>query len=100
MLRSWLEVVNLADGARHRIYTEPEPYGYRPEPTWSPSGNLLYIAGVRQPFVIGRDGSNRRLLPTQGEGSPIFSRDGRKMLFTGPGRYGRGDVYVANADGS
>lgn len=98
-LRSRLEVVNLAGGARRPIYTEPDPYSYRPHPTWSPDGKLVYVGGVRRPFVVGRDGSNRRLLPTQGEGAPIFSPDGRRMLFTGPGRYKAGDVYVGNADG-
>lgn len=98
-LRTWLEVVNLADGARHRIYTESDPYSYMPNPTWSPNGKLHYIEGSES-RVVGRDGSGGRLLPTQGEGAPIFSPDGRKMLFTGPGRYKRGDVYVANADGS
>ena len=99
-LKTSLEVLNLRTRARRTLYREPDPYGHAPVATWSPDGLTLYVAGTENPFTITRDGRRRRRLEHPGQGSPIWSPDGRRMLFTDSGAWGVGDVFVANADGT
>lgn len=95
-------------------------------PMWSPDGRKIVFrsdrlyhtpAGTREGgpddlnaelrrrrydeiYVVGADGSGVRRLTrnSRSDGAPLWSPDGRKILFTRSG--GSVDVYVMNADGS
>jgi Tol biopolymer transport system component len=58
-------------------------------PNVSPDGSLIAFlsdrTGTNNVFVIAMDGSGERQITQDGAGTPRFSRDGRSILFGGPG---------------
>jgi Tol biopolymer transport system component len=81
-------------------------------PSWSPQGNeILFsarsVSGPRSTlFVVHTDGSHLRQIPistcgeTVGCFQPVWSPDGRKIVFTRSVTGVRPDIYTVNADGT
>lgn len=73
-------------------------------PSPSPDGREFAFAGVDRGagtfgnveiFILGRDGSTRRVSPSSAfDGDPAFSPDGSKLAFTSSREKGSLDVYV------
>lgn len=79
---------------------------------WSPDGAQLVLSATSGAnegdlFLVGADGSGRRLLLSNGKhkAPAAWSPDGTRILFTqwqgaGGGVFSHADVYAVNADGS
>jgi TolB protein len=97
-----------ADGRRGRMLTG----SWSQNPTWSPNGRTILFTSVareRPPFrlyLIDDRGRYRRPVPGRypepeptpnGESSPTWSRDGRRIFFL---TYEEDELWVVNRDGS
>jgi len=109
-------------------YYKPIYWGSGDGPMWSPDGRKILFTSDRlyhgpgtrdggpgganearrrarydEIYVVGADGSGLRRLTrnSRSDGSPVWSPDGRKVLFTRSSGsvYSDSDVYVMNADG-
>jgi Tol biopolymer transport system component len=70
-------------------------------PSYSANGRrIVFDAGTRI-AVMNADGTGLGLLPavTANDGDPVFSPDGRRIVFTGANDHGTTDVYVRRLGG-
>ncbi len=95
-----LKVVNIADGSVDDL--DGGTYAFRP--AWDPSQPWRIISdGGRGLLAVSVDGDYRQpISDSAGDGSPVFSPDGRYLAIT-VGNQGGGsgyDIYRLNRDGS
>ncbi|HEX8781105.1 MAG TPA: hypothetical protein VF728_08075, partial [Nocardioides sp.] len=103
LVASELYVVN-SDGSDKRLLKRREFIGYPDagRAAWSPDGQTIAFADYSRLFFVNADGSGQQDVTLQLglRQLPIWSPDGRRILF-GKCRGGqRCDIYVMNADGS
>jgi Tol biopolymer transport system component len=99
-LRHEIYVMN-ADGSKQQLLARGSA------PAWSPDGRRIAfrsardgngdVFGIGDVYAVNADGSGLRRLTRNpvAFGSPVWSRNGRRIFFEGGG-----DIYVTNADGS
>ncbi|MGH3081045.1 MAG: TolB family protein [Gaiellaceae bacterium] len=100
-------VVASAEARRtRRLTTEVKRFAITVEPTWSSSGQAVYVgrrldAGDLDLHVIRPDGTGARALTTNdvGEFDPAWSPDGRRIAYR-RARDRSSDLYVMDADGT
>lgn len=92
-----------ADGSGRRSLTPPGVYDYSVWGAWSPDGKkIAYTRNVAREgdlgiFVVNTDGTGRRkLVPGEGQHDPVWSPDGRRILYS---VWGRDTFFLVDADG-
>ena len=103
--------VSARGGKPRNLTRSPKPWLLRSTPSYSPDGRTIAISASTDAynsdiFLIRADGSNmRRVTRSQGthdrhaeEGTPDFSPDGRRIVFT-TNRHGSGELYSIGVDG-
>jgi Tol biopolymer transport system component len=109
--RNWDVYVMNADGSGLRNLTRNRAQDFFP--AWSPDGQTIASVRTRNSsrlhgfdfeiWATNADGSGqRRLMRTARPifGAPVWSPDGRRLLFVVSHHDGTGEIYVMNADGS
>jgi TolB protein len=90
--RDQVFIMNLKSGE------EPRPLVDGVFPAWSPDGYTVIYGEAEKLYIIGIDGSNRRLLAERAEFGR-FSPDGRQIAYV-MGDFPDTAVYVMNVDGT
>jgi Tol biopolymer transport system component len=112
------------DGRRQQRLTRSKDYPGATEPAWSPDGRQIVFIDGDALYIMGRDGTHRRLVDSPphfghavgpphfahgrlhagldlgGDYMPSWSPDGRKIVFTTSRGNRKVQIYVVNTDGS
>jgi Tol biopolymer transport system component len=89
-----------ADGTHQRQVTHGHTFDS--SPSFSPGGSRIVMAHGANIVVVGTDGSDRvRLTRDHGAGQPVFSPNGKRILFSGRPRKGlHWGLWVMHRDGT
>lgn len=73
--------------------------------TWSPNGRRIAVAEGAAVYVMNADGTRRRKVQDDGAraqlfGAPVWSADGRRLLFSSARSDNDYELFVVDADGS
>jgi hypothetical protein len=99
-LRAALFVVTT--GSTRKLEDEPEPYGERPAPVWSPDGSRIAYARGGDVWTIRPDGTGATRLshtPRATEGGPVWSPDSKRVAYWSRNRNAVIETYSAPAAG-